>query len=92
MSNRRRTFEPGGLIISYKELGIISIDEQIHALVEDGKALKEIYNVQFVKAARIRFFVTNEYGEIIKVRRPGGGYIDYMDTHHYRPACLDYDL
>lgn len=92
MSNRRRTFEPGGLTISYKELGIISIDEQIHALVEDGKALKEIYNVQFVKAARIRFFVTNEYGEIIKVRRPGGGYIDYMDTHHYRPACLDYDL
>jgi hypothetical protein len=92
MKNRRGTFDPEGLTISYKELGTISIEEQIHALVEDGKALKEIYNVQFVKAARIRFFVTNEYGEIIKVRRPGGGYIHYMETHHYRPACLDYDL
>lgn len=92
MKDRRENFGPDGLVINYKELGTISIEEMIHALIEDCMALKDIYNVQFVKAARIKLFVTNEYGEIIKVRRPGGGYIQYMDTHHYRPACRDYDL
>jgi hypothetical protein len=92
MRNGRGSFEQQGLTISYKELGTISIDELMHALIEDIHALKDLYNVQYVKAPRLRFFVTNEYGEIIPVRRPGGGTISFMDTHHYRPACRDYDL
>lgn len=93
MRKRQGPFEPDdSLTIGYKELGTINIDELAHAVIEDIKALKDIYNVRYVKACRLRIFATNEYGEIIKVRRPGGGHIYYMDTHHYRPACKDYDL
>jgi len=80
------------MIIAYKELGTISVDEFRNALVEDMNALKDIYNVRYLKGARLTFIVTNEYGEQIKVRRPAGGTIKFMDTHHYRPACKDYDL
>lgn len=88
----RGGFEPQGLTISYKELGTISIDELAHAVLEDIQALKDIYNVQYVKASRMKLLVTNEYGEVIRVCRPGGGRIHFMDTHHYRPACKDYEL
>jgi hypothetical protein len=92
MNNKGGPFEPNGLTISYKALGTISIAELRNALIEDVNALRDIYNVQFVKDVRIRLAVTNEYGEEIKVRRPAGGTIRYMDTHHYRPACKDYEL
>lgn len=92
MSNKKGPFEPDGLTISYKELGTISIKELRDAVIEDVHALSDIYNVQYVKNARIKLYVTNEYGEEIKVRRPTGGTINFMDTHHYRPACKDYDL
>lgn len=88
----RRSFEPKGLTIDYKALGTISIDELAHAIIEDIHSLKDIYNIQYVKSPRLRLYVTNEYGEEIRVRRPTGGSINYMDTHHYRPACKDYDL
>lgn len=81
-----------GLLIDYKELGTISIDELAHAVIEDIQALKDIYNIRYVTGVRLRLPVTNEYGERLKVRRPTGGYIYRMDTHHYRPACKDYDL
>lgn len=92
MRNGRGPFEPQGLTISYRELGTISIDELAHALLEDIHALKDIYNVRYVKAPRLKFLVTNEYGEQVRVRRPGGGSVFFLDTHHYRPACKDYDL
>ena len=92
MSSRKGPLEPHGLLIAYKELGTISIDEFKQALIADIESLKEIYNVQYVTAPRLKIIVTNEYGEQIKVRRPAGGYIYYMDTHHYRPSCKDYDL
>jgi hypothetical protein len=92
MSSDKGAFEPRGLLISYKELGTISIDELAHALVGDIEALKEIYNVQYVKGSRLKLLVTDEYGEEVRVRRPVGGMIHYMHTHHYRPACKDYDL
>lgn len=92
MSSNKGSFEPKGLLIAYKELGTISIDEFRQAIIADLQALKEIYNVQYVKAPRLKINVTNEYGETVKVRRPMGGYIYYMDTHHYRPSCKDYDL
>lgn len=92
MSKKGRSFEPDGLTIDYKALGTISIDELAHALIEDIQALKDIYNIQYVKRPRLRFLPTNEYGDEVRVRRPAGGTIRYMDTHHYRPACKDYDL
>lgn len=92
MRPRKGSFEPQGLLISYRQLGTISIEELRDALIEDMQALRELYNVRFVKAGRLKITVTNEYGEELVVRRPGGGRVYFMDTHHYRPACTDYDL
>ena len=92
MSTNNCSFGPDGLTIAYKELGTISIDEFKQALIADMGALKDIYNVRYVTAPRVKIIVTNEYGEPIKIRRPTGGTIHFMDTHHYRPACKDYDL
>lgn len=92
MKDRNKTFELGGLTISYRGLGTISVEEFLHAVAEDIHALKGIYHVCYVTAPRIKLLVTNEYGEPIKVRRPTGGKIVFMDTHHYRPACKDYEL
>lgn len=88
----RDGFDPKALTIDYKALGTISIDELAHAIIEDIQALKDIYNVRYVKGPRLRIYPTNEYGEPIRLVRPTGGKIDFMDTHHYRPACKDYDL
>ncbi len=81
-----------GLTISYRQLGTISIDELLQALIQDVHALRDVYNIQYVKSPRLRLFATNEYGEEVRVRRPTGGPVNYLDTHHYRPACKDYDL
>jgi len=88
----KKGFELDGLTIGYKELGTISIEEMMEALVEDMQALRDIYNVHYVNGSRLRLYVTNEYGEPIKVTRPAGGRVRYLDTHHYRPSCLDYKL
>jgi len=92
MYKDNRPFEPSGVTIFYKELGTISIEELAHAVLEDIQALKDLYNVRYVRAARLKLLVTNEYGEQVKVRRPGGGLLHSIDTHHYRPACKDYEL
>lgn len=92
MSRRKGSHEPERLTIAYKELGTISIEEFRDALIEDIQALREIYNVRYVDGARLQFHVTNEYGEQIRVRRPAGGTVNFMDSHHYKPACTDYDL
>jgi hypothetical protein len=92
MTRKRGSFERQGLFIDYGELGTINIDEFIQAVLTDIHVLKDTYHVQYIKNARLRLLVTNEYGEELKVRRPTGGTIYYMDTHHYRPACKDYEL
>jgi hypothetical protein len=92
MGNKHKDEKRQGLVIEYRELGTISIDELAHAVFEDIQALKEIYNVHYVKGARLRLPITNEYGENLTVTRPSGGRIFRMDTHHFRPACKDYDL
>lgn len=92
MTSNNGPFKPDGLTISYKELGTVSIDEWIHAFLEDMQALKKDFNVSYVKVLRIKMYVTNEYGEEVKLRRPGGGSIHFMHTNHYRPACMDYEL
>ena len=92
MTTKKGSPESQGLLIAYKQLGTISIDELKDALVEDINTLKDIYNVRYVKASRLKIFVTDEYGEELVVRRPGGGRVFYLNTHHYRPACKDYEL
>jgi len=85
-------FEPNGFTISYKNLGTISIDEFVHAVLEDIRILKEDYNIHYVRGSRLKLYFTNEYGEPVRARKPGGGVAQFIDTHHYRPACKDYDL
>lgn len=92
MGKKNKDDKQNGLLIEYRELGTISIDELCHAVIADIQALKDIYNVRFVNGARLRLSVTNEYGERLDVHRPAGGKIYRIDTHHYRPACKDYDL
>lgn len=92
LSKSKRTFEPKGVTIDYNGLGTISVDELAHALVEDVQALKEIYNLQYVTGPRLRIYPTNEYGESVQLVRPQGGKLKFLDTHHFRPACKDYDL
>jgi hypothetical protein len=84
MSKKKGSFDPKGLTVDYQQLGTISVEELAHAIVADLTALKEIYNIHYVSAPRLRLTPTNEYGEEVRVFR--------IDTHHYRPSCIDYEL
>lgn len=92
MSSFKNTFNDGSLTVGYKRLGTISIDELAHAILEDLHAIKEIYQIRFVHGCQLRIVPTNEYGEPVRLRHPLGGPVRYIDTLHFRPACLDYKL
>ena len=92
MADQSKPFETRGLTIDYRSLGTISLLEFAHAVFEDVHALSDIYNVRFVKGPRLRLYVTDEFGEEIKVQHPAGGTVRYLNTHHFRPACKDYEL
>lgn len=85
-------FKRLGLLIEYRQLGTVSIDEFRDAIIEDINALKEHYNVQYITGARLRLPVTNEYGDRMEVRYQQGRKVYRIDTHHFRPSCMDYDL
>lgn len=78
MGKKRGSFNPDGLTIDYKALGTISIDELAHALIEDIQALKDNYNIRYVRRPRLRFLPTDEYGGEVRVRRPAGGTVRYL--------------
>ncbi len=92
MARKRNNRRQEAVFIDYKELGTISIDELAQAVYTDIQALKDIYHVKFVTGPQIKLPVTNEYGDTRVIRHPEGHLINRMDTHHYRPACRDYDL
>ena len=78
--------------IDYKALGTVSVSELSQALWVDIKALGDLYNVRYVTGARLIIPSTNEYGDPVVIRHPEGHIARRLDTHHYRPACLDYQL
>jgi len=80
------------LIVDYKELRTISIEELRQAIYTDMEALKDMYGVRFLTAPRLTLPITNQYGDPREIRHPEGHHISRIDTHHYRPACMDYDL
>lgn len=92
MSKGKGTSGPRGVTITYSALGTISIEEFAHALIGDIEALKRIYNISYVRSSRLKLFVTNEFGEELNIKRPTGGTLHLLNTHHYRPACKDYEL
>jgi hypothetical protein len=92
MTDSKKPFEARGLTVDYRSLGTINLRELAHALIEDIHVLEDLYGVRYVKAARLRVFVTDEHGQEIKVWHPAGGTVRYLNTHHFRPACKDYEL
>src|SRR3546814_814165 len=76
----------------YQSIGTVSIKEFGDAFMEDIHALEDLYNIHFVTGSRLYLPVTNEYGDPMRVIHPDGRRVDRIDTHHYRPACLDYDM
>ena len=64
MTKKTKDDKMPGLMIEYRELGTISIEEMTHAIIQDLQALQEIYNVEYVTGARLRIPVTNQYGEL----------------------------
>jgi hypothetical protein len=81
------------LTISYNRLGTISLDEFKQAFWEDVQALKDEFGVSYLKGAKLVIPATNEYGDPVQIRRLStGATVRNLDTHHYRPACLDYQL
>lgn len=85
-------FEPRGLLVEYRHLGTVSIDELKQAIFTDLECLRDIYGVEYVTAPTMKIFATNEYGEGRPIKRPDGSKLMRIDTHHYRPACKDYNL
>ena len=92
MRKKDGQFGPKGLTVDYKAIGTVSIEEFTRAVIADLQALKELYNIHYVTASKIKIIPTNEYGEDVRISHPAGGRVFRIDTHHYRPSCKDYDL
>jgi hypothetical protein len=81
------------LVIDYRTIGTISLAELQQAFWEDIGALKEHFGVEYVTNTKLILPVTNEFGDPLLVKRLAtGAPVSRLDTHHYRPACLDYKL
>lgn len=92
MKYDKRPNNSSSLVIDYRDLGTISVTEMMHAVIEDAHILTDVYNINFVKGSRLKVFATDEYGQPVRIINPAGGAIQYMPTHHLRPACKDYEL
>jgi hypothetical protein len=81
------------VVVDYKKLGTIALDELTQALWEDAQMLREEFGVSFVTGVKLLVPATNEYGDPLLVKRLStGAPVKHLDTHHYRPACIDYKL
>ena len=92
MTGKNRKKPDNVLLVDYEALGTVSIKELGDAFNEDVHALEELYRVRFVTAGRLYLPVTNQYGEPRRIIHPEGHNVDRIDTHHFRPACMDYDI
>jgi hypothetical protein len=81
------------LTFTYGVLGTITLDEQKQAIWDDIAALRDEFGVSYLNGVELVVRATNEYGDPLKIRRlSNGAVVRRLDTHHYRPACLDYKL
>ena len=80
------------LVIKYNRLGTIPVRTTFQdAVITDLKALTDIMNLGFVTNASLYIPVTNEYGDPIPRSFYRENPIPQIDTHYFRPSCLDYD-
>ncbi|HWY62881.1 MAG TPA: hypothetical protein VNW15_13345 [Rhizomicrobium sp.] len=81
------------LVIDYQKLGTVPLDQWKQAIWEDIEALKDHFGIAYVTNAKLIVPATNEFGDPLVVKRLStGAPVKRLDTHHYRPACLDYQL
>lgn len=80
------------LTINYNNLGTLSHRELIDALMDDIHIIEQEFGVHFYSNARLIVWASNEYGDPRCIVRPCGEKISCLETSHFRPACLDYDL
>ena len=80
------------LVVSYDGLGTVSESELIHAIIDDIKLFKEKYGTRFYTRAKLSIWATNEHGDPLMFKRHDGTRVYWVNTSHYRPSCLDYDL
>lgn len=80
------------LTVDYHHLGTLSELQLIEAIIDDIKMIEEDYGVRFYSNARLVVWASNEYGDTRSFVRHCGEPVSRLDSTHYRPACLDYDL
>ncbi|MGD9537142.1 MAG: hypothetical protein AB7P52_05235 [Alphaproteobacteria bacterium] len=84
--------KPNYLTIDYKALGTISLEELRQAVLTDLAAMGDILNIEFTTGAKLLIPITNEYGDPVRFSELTNRSQTRIDTHHYRPACKDYEL
>ena len=80
------------LTIDYKRLGTLSDRELIDAVISDIHMIHEDYGVKYFSNAKLVIWASDEYGDPRSFTRHCGETMNRLDSTHYRPACLDYDL
>lgn len=92
MKKRYSAKPPPSLTVDYSLLGIITIEELMQAILTDLHVLEDVHHVKYIKAPKLRFEITNEFGEVAPLKSLGDGKPIYrMHTRHFRPACQDYE-
>lgn len=84
--------KPHHLTIDYRALGTVSLSEFRQAVLTDLAALENELGIAFMTAPKLIIPITNEYGDPVSFRKLTDRSQTRIDTHHYRPACKDYDL
>ena len=81
------------LVIDYEKLGTIPLDQWKQAILDDIEALRNEFGISYVTNSKLIVAATNEFGDPLVVKRLStGATVKHLDTHYYRPACLDYHL
>jgi hypothetical protein len=78
------------LVIGYEKIGTIPLDQWKQAILDDIEALRNEFGISYVTNAKLIVRATNEFGDPLVIKRLStGAPVKHLDTHYYRPACLD---
>ena len=81
------------LVIGYEKIGSIPLDQWKQAILDDIEALRNEFGISYVTNSKLIVAATNEFGDPLVIKRLStGATVKHLDTHYYRPACLDYQL
>ena len=83
--------KPNHLTIDYRLLGTISLAEFRQALLTDLAILEDDFHIQYMTGPRLHVPITDELGHGIAFSALTDRQRTWIETHHYRPACKDYE-